>query len=81
MNGSREGQRIQVTGSTTGFGMGGELKPWVKLAGQESYSQGVATILVGVDGTFEWGRRAGKQASVYVQTPDVSVRSNTVTTR
>ena len=79
ITGSRDGDRIAVSGTTTGFGMGGELKPWIRPAGKAAFTQGVATILVGVDGTFEWGRRAGKQVSVYVQAPDGSVRSNTVT--
>jgi hypothetical protein len=79
ITGSRDGDRIAVSGTTTGFGMGGELKPWIRPAGKAAFTQGVANILVGVDGTFEWGRRAGKQVSVYVQTPDGSVRSNTLT--
>jgi hypothetical protein len=32
-----------------------------------------------MDGTFQWSRRSGKRTSVYVETPDGSVRSNTVT--
>lgn len=79
ITGSRDGQRIQVTGSTTGFGMGAILSPWVKLAGQSAYSQGRVEVLVSVDGTFEWGRTTGRKAFVYMQTPDGSVRSNTVT--
>jgi hypothetical protein len=81
ITGSRDGQRIEVVGSTAGFGMGGELKPWVRLAGQGSFTQGVSTILVSMDGTFEWGRKTGKNAHVFMQTPDGSVRSNTVTIR
>jgi len=68
-----------VTGSTTGFGMGAILKPWVKLADQSTHSQGVAQVLVSMDGTFDWGRVTNKRASVYMQTPDGLVRSNTVT--
>ena len=79
ITGSRDGDRIAVSGTTTGFGMGGELKPWIRPAGKAAFTQGVANILVGVDGAFEWGRRAGKQVSVYVQTSDGSLRSNTVT--
>lgn len=79
ITGAREGQRIEVTGSTTGFGMGAILNPWVRLAGQTAFAQGRAQVLVSMDGTFEWGRRTGKKASVYVQTPDGSVKSNTVT--
>jgi hypothetical protein len=68
-----------VSGSTTGFGIGAILNPWVKMAGQSAYSQGKAQVLVSMDGTFAWGRKTGKKASVYMQTPDGAVRSNTVT--
>ncbi len=78
---SREGKRIEVAGRTTGFGMGGTLRPWLRFAGQSSYSEGAATILVSMDGTFEWGRKAGKKVSVYVQTPDGSARSNVIIIR
>jgi hypothetical protein len=75
---SREGKRIEVSGKATGFGMGGTLRPWVRVAGQSTYTPGSATILVSADGTFEWGRKTGKWVSVYVQTPDGLVRSNVV---
>lgn len=78
ITGSREGKRIEVTGSTTGFGMAGILDPWVRLAGQSAYSEGSAQVLVSMDGAFEWSRTTGKKASVYMQTPDGSVKSNTV---
>ena len=78
ITGARDGQRIEVSGSTTGFGMGAILNPWVRLAGQSAYSQGSAQVLVSMDGTFSWGRTTGKKAAVYMQTPDGSVRSNTV---
>jgi hypothetical protein len=81
ITGTREGKRIVVSGTSTGFGMGGTLRPWVRMAGQTSFTEGSATILVSVDGTFEWGRRTGKKVSVYVATPDGLVRSNTVTIR
>ncbi len=79
ITGSRDGQRIEVVGSTSGFGMGAILDPWVKLAGQSAYSEGSAQVLVSTDGTFAWGRKTGKRVHVYMQTPDESVRSNTVT--
>ena len=79
ITGARDGKRIEVTGSTTGFGMGAILDPWVRLSGQAAYAQGSSQVLVSMDGTFTWGRTTGKKASVYVQTPDGSVRSNTVT--
>ena len=81
ITGSREGKRIEVSGTTTGFGMGAILNPWVRLAGQTAYSQGNAQVLVSMDGTFAWGRTTGKKISVYMQTPGGSVRSNTVTIR
>ena len=81
ITGSREGKRIEVTGTTTGLGMGAILNPWVRLAGQTAYSQGSAQVLVSMDGAFEWGRTTGKKVSVYMQTPDGFVRSNTVTIR
>ncbi|MFM9133889.1 MAG: IPT/TIG domain-containing protein [bacterium] len=81
ITGGREGKRITVSGSTTGMGMGAILRPWVRLGGQSAYSQGSSQVLVGMDGTFAWSRRTGREASVYMQTPDGSVRSNTVTIR
>ena len=81
ITGSRDGNRIEVTGMTYGFGIGAILNPWVRLAGQTAYSQGSAQVLVSMDGTFAWGRTTGKKVSVYMQTPDGSVRSNTVTIR
>lgn len=79
ITGARDGKRIEVTGSTTGFGMGAIVNPWVRLAGQSAYAQGSAQVLVGMDGTFTWGRITSKKAQVYMQTPDGSTRSNTVT--
>ena len=78
ITGSREGKRIVVDGTATGMGMGGILNPWSRLAGQATFTQGSATILVSADGAFEWSRRSGKRISVYVATPDKSLRSNTV---
>ena len=79
ITGSRDGKRIVVKGSATGMGMGGELNPYLRLAGEFGFTQGSATILVNVDGSFEWSRRSGKRVSVYIATPDGSMRSNTVT--
>jgi hypothetical protein len=79
ITGTREGKRIEISGQTTGFGMGGTWRPWTRFPGQSTFSEGAATILVSMDGTFEWGRKTGKRVAVYVQTPDASVRSNVVT--
>ncbi|MGA0060458.1 MAG: fibronectin type III domain-containing protein [Planctomycetota bacterium] len=78
ITGVREGKRIKIFGQVTGFGMGGMLRPWIRFAGQSVYSEGAATILVDDEGTFEWRRKTRKRVSVYVQTPDASVRSNVV---
>ena len=79
ITGSRSDRMIKVSGTATGMGMGGGLNPYVRTAGQSGFIQGSATILVNVDGNFEWSRRSGKRTSVYVATPDGSLRSNTVT--
>lgn len=81
ITGSREGSRIVGTGVTTGFGMEAILNPWLRLAGQSAYSPGSAQVLVSMDGTFAWGRKTGNKVSVYMQTPDASVRSKAVTIR
>lgn len=81
ITGSRVMKRIEVSGTTFGFGVGAMLKPWVRLAGRSAYAQGAARVLVTMDGTFTWGRKTGKKASVYMQTPDGSLRSNAVTIR
>lgn len=78
ITGSRADRRISVTGETTGLGMGGLLRPWVKLAGDSRFTRGHATILVNADGSFEWGRRTSKETSVYIATADRSTRSNLV---
>jgi len=81
VTGSRDGKRIEVTGSSIGLGMRAIVNPWVRLAGQSTYAQGSAQVLVSADGTFEWGRRTGKRTSVYMETPDGAARSNSVTIR
>ncbi len=77
---------VAVTGTTTGFGMGAILRPWIRFPGQTSYTQGTASILVDVQGGFTWQRRTGKKAYVrtgkkayvYVKTEDGTARSNRV---
>ena len=66
---------------TRSLGTGAILKLRLRLVGQSSYAKGSASILLSMDGTFEWSRRTGKKVSVYVATRDSSVRSNTVTIR
>jgi hypothetical protein len=68
-----------LTGVTQGFEMGAIVRPWVRLPGQTTFTQGKASILVDVDGEFTWQRRVGKKVTVYVETPDGSLRSNRIT--
>jgi len=70
---------IIVSGTSTGLGMGTILRPWVRLRGQVAFTQGSAEILVSETGTFAWQRRTGKKATVYVETPDGTVRSKRIT--
>lgn len=69
---------VVVTGTSTGLGMGAVLRPKVKLAGEDSYTHGTASILVDEDGAFTWQRRTGKKVFVYVKTEDGMARSNRV---
>lgn len=48
---------------------------------QGGVHSGSLNVLVDVDGTFEWGWRAGKQVRVDVAALGGSLRSNTVTIR
>jgi len=47
-----DGERIEITGTTTGFGTGAILRPWTRFPGQTSYTQGTASILVDAQGGF-----------------------------
>jgi hypothetical protein len=69
---------VIVTGTTTGFGMGAILRPWIRFPGQTSYTQGSALILVDQDGAFTWQRKTGKKTYVYVVTQEGTARSNRV---
>jgi len=75
----RGGSGIVVTGATTGLGMGAIVRPWVRLPGQTTFTQGPARILVDESGEFTWQRRVGKKVTVYVETPDGTVRSKRIT--
>ena len=69
---------VIVTGTSTGLDMGAILRPWVKLAGQTTYRQGTATILVDATGGFTWQRMTGKKVYVYVATEGRSQRSTRI---
>ena len=67
---------IFVTGTTTGFGMGAILRPWIRSPGQTSSTQGTASILVDVQGGFTWQRRTGKTIYILIRSEDGNVVSN-----
>ena len=74
---------IVVDGETQGLVDGTIVRPWVKFAGQTSYTAGVATPAVSVDpstgeGEFTWQRVTGKKTYVYFATEDGAVRSTRV---
>jgi hypothetical protein len=81
ITGARSGGVISVSGTTTGFGMGGIVTPWLRFAGDPDFSQGAAQIVVDQSGDFTWSRSTRKTVSVYVQTPDASITSNRVRIR
>lgn len=76
IQGTREGKRITVIGATTGLDPAAQLEPWIRLSGQSSFSRGLTTISLDVDGSFEWSRRSAKRTFIYVATPDGQTRSN-----
>jgi len=69
---------VIVTGTSTGVGMGAIVRPMVRLAGADSYTQGTASILVDEAGDFTWQRRTRREIYVYVTTEDGTARSNRV---
>jgi hypothetical protein len=76
ITGTRDGERIVVTGTTTGFAMGAILRPWIRFPGQTSYTQGTASILVDAQGGFTWQRRTGKTIYISIRSEDGTVGSN-----
>lgn len=75
----RGGTGIVVSGTSEGFGMGAMVRPWVRVEGRSSFTEGSARILVDTDGAFTWQRRGAKTMTVYVATPDGSLASNRIT--
>jgi len=67
---------VAVTGTTTGFGMGAILRPWIRFPGQTSYTQGTASILVDDQGDLTWNRRTRKTIYISIRTEDATVKSN-----
>lgn len=69
---------VQVTGVTTGLN-GASVMPRVRLAKEETYSDGVGLRVVADDGSFEWERVTSRWIYVYFRVDDV--RSNRIVLR
>ena len=67
---------VVVSGTTTGFGMGAILRPWIRFPGQTAYTQGTASILVDVQGGVTWERRTGKAIYISLRSADGEIHSN-----
>ncbi len=70
---------VRVAGVTSGLGMGAVVRPWVRLPGQTSFTQGSAQVLVNMEGEFTWQRRVGKKVTVFFSSEDGLVKSKRVT--
>ena len=81
ITGTRTKRLAVVSGTTTGFGMGAMLTPWIRLSTAGAFEEGKITVLVSMNGTFTWERRMrpGRPLSVYFT--GGGVRSNTLTLR
>jgi hypothetical protein len=79
ITGSRDGDRIAVSGTTTGMGMGGLVTPWTPRSLGEFVSR--TAILVSLDGTSAWSRRAHSSVVWRVYFTAEGAKSNTVTIR
>jgi alpha-tubulin suppressor-like RCC1 family protein len=78
ITGAREGSRIAVSGTTAGMGMGmgGLVTPW-SAKGRGDFVAG-RSVMVSVDGTFTWSRKASASTPWRVYVTADGVRSNTV---
>lgn len=73
LTGSRSGQRIEVQGRAL---PGDNVEPWVRLAGEQAFTNALRSVVAGRQGQFAWTRRASRAASVYVVVD--GIESNTV---
>ena len=78
LDGFRNGQRIDVIGTATGFAEEDILRPWIRFPGQTGFTEGAANIAIEQDGDFNWGRKTGKRTAVQIRSADGDIRSNTV---
>lgn len=71
--------RIRTSGNSAGIPSGTSLTPWIRYAGQPSFTQGTATITVKADGTFRWTRQIRKDKAVTAYVAFTDIESNRVT--
>ena len=78
ITGTRMKRVALVSGTTTCFGMGALLAPWIRLTPSGAFEQGKITVLVSGEGTFTWERRMPRSGLLAVYFESGGVRSNTV---
>ena len=81
ITGTRTQRLAAVSGTTTGFGMGAMLTPWIRLSPAGPFEQGKITVLVSMDGAFTWERRMRPGRPLAVYFTGGGARSNTLTLR
>jgi len=69
---------ISIAGTSTELGMGAQLVPFLRFAGDSAFARGSTRIAVDASGEFMWSRTTRRAVTVYVQTVDGSVTSNEV---
>ena len=78
ITGTRTKRMATVSGTTVGFGMGGMLTPWIRLAQTQEFQPGKISVLVSADGTFAWKRRVPAGAGLEVYFTGGDATSNTL---
>lgn len=82
ISGIRDGDFIEVIGSTVGIAEGTIMRAWIRKSGQTDFVRGKAkpkVAIIGEDrGEFFWDREIGKKVRVQFRTDDGTVRSNTI---
>jgi hypothetical protein len=76
----RDGRKVIVTGSTTGFGMGGIVTSHLRTARGTRYAMG-STALVDTAGKFTWSRRISTNKTLWVYFTSQATKSNVVKVR
>ena len=75
ITGTRSAAKVTVSGSTTGFGMGGMVTAHTRTARGTPYTPG-STALVSTSGTFDWSRGISKRKTLWVYFTGGDAKSN-----